>query len=160
AAVHRLERLVDADDLLALVLDRDDVAHLHLERGNVDLALVDAEVGVAHELPGLRAGVGEAEAEDHVVEALLQVLEQVLAGLALGHRAAVVVAAELALEQAVEALHFLFLAKLHAVLGELGAALAVLARRIRAALDGALVRVAAVALQIHLQIFAPADAAG
>src|SRR5207302_6685155 len=75
-------------------------------------------------------------------------------------RAAVVVAAELRLEQAVEALYLLFLAELHAVLGELGAPLAVLARRVRTALDGALVRVAAVALQIHLEIFAPADAAG
>src|SRR5207248_8058199 len=106
------------------------------------------------------AGVGEAQPEDHVVEPLLEVLEQVLAGLALGSRAAQVVAAELALEQAVEALDFLLLAKLHAVLGELGAPLAVLARGVRAALDGTLVRVAAVALQVHLEVFAPADAAG
>src|SRR5439155_10867117 len=118
-------------------------ADLHLERGNIDLALVDAEVAVAHELPGLRARVGKAEAEDDVVEALLEILEQVLAGLALGRSAAVVVAAELALEQPVEALDLLLLAHLHAVLGELGAPLAVLARRIRTALDGALVPVAA-----------------
>src|SRR5713101_940154 len=160
AAVHRLQRLVDADDLAALLLDRHHVPDLHLERGDVDLAVVDAEVAVAHELPRFRARVGEAEAEDHVVEALLEVLEQVLAGLALGRAAAKVVAAELALEQPVEALDLLLLAQLHAVFGELGAPLAVLARRVRTALDGALVRVAAVALQIHLQIFAPADAAG
>src|SRR5205085_8047416 len=115
---------------------------------------------VAHELPGLRARVGEAEAEDDVVEALLEVHQQIFAGLALGRRAAVVVAAELRLEQPVEALHLLLLAELHAVLGELGAALAVLARRVRTALDGALVRVAAVALQVHLEVFTPADTAG
>src|SRR5882672_11097035 len=159
AAVHRLERLVDAHDLARLLLHRDHVAHLHLEAGDVDLAVVDAEVAVAHELARLGAGVGEAEAEDHVVEALLEELEQVLAGLALGRAAPQVVAAELRLQQAVEALHLLLLAELHAVLGELGAPLAMLARRVRTALDGALVRVAAVALQVHLQIFAPADAA-
>src|SRR5712692_3873310 len=160
AALHRLERLVDADDLGALVLDRDLVADFDLEGGDVHLPGVHAEVAVPHQLARLRAGVGEAEPEDHVVEALLEELEQVLAGLPLGGRAARVVAAELRLEQAVEALDLLLLAQLHAVLGELGAALAVLARRVGAALDGALVRVAAVALQVHLQVFAPADAAG
>ena len=69
------------------------------------------------------------------------------------------VAAELALQQAVHALDLLLLAQLHAVVGELHAALAVLARRIGAALDGALVGVAAVALEVHLEVFAPADAA-
>src|ERR1700679_276650 len=43
AAVHRLERLVDAHDLAALLLDRHHVADLHLEGGDVHLALVDAE---------------------------------------------------------------------------------------------------------------------
>src|SRR5467141_2879774 len=160
AAVHRLERLVDANDLARLLLHRDHVAHLHLEAGDVDLAVVDAEVAVAHELARLGPGVGESEAEDHVVEALLEELEQVLAGLALGRAAPQVVAAELRLQEAVEALHLLLLAELHAVLGELGAPLAVLARRVGTALDGALVRVAAVALQVHLQIFSPADPAG
>src|SRR5438552_13826228 len=88
AAVHRLERLVDADDLAALVLHRHDVAHFHLERRDVDLALVDAEVAVADELARFGAGIGETEPEDDVVEALLEVLEQVLAGLALGGRGA------------------------------------------------------------------------
>src|ERR1041384_7682584 len=159
-ALHRFQRLVDADDLAALLLHRHDVADLHLERRDVHLAVVHPEVAVAHELPRLGAGVGEAEPEDHVVEALLEVLQKIFAGLALRRRAAQVVAAELRLEQAVEALHLLLFTELHAVLGELGAPLAVLARRIRTALDGALVRVAAVALQVHLQIFAPADAAG
>src|SRR5689334_24368951 len=38
AAVHRLQRLVDAHDLARLLLDRHHVAHLHLEAGDVDLA--------------------------------------------------------------------------------------------------------------------------
>src|SRR5256885_13746509 len=44
AAIHRFERLVDAHDLAALLLDRHHVADLHLEGGDVHLALVDAEV--------------------------------------------------------------------------------------------------------------------
>src|SRR5205085_5530040 len=134
--------------------------HLHLEAGDVDLAIVHAEMPVAHQLARFRAGVREAETEDHVVEALLEELEQVLARLALGRAAAQVIAAELRLEQAVEPLHLLLLAQLHAVFGELGASLPVLAGRIRTPLDGALVRVAAVALQVHLEVLAPADAAG
>src|SRR5437764_28830 len=156
AEQHAPQRVAEGDAEAALDRLGDD---LHLQAGDVDLAVVDAEVPVPDELARLRARVGETEAEDHVVEALLEELEQVLAGLALGGAAAQVVAAELRLEQAVEPLHLLLLAQLHAVFGELGAALAVLARRIRAALDGALVRVAAVALQVHLEIFTPADAA-
>src|SRR5690349_702042 len=153
AAVHRLQRLVDAHDLARLLLDRHHVAHLHLEAGDVDLALVDAEMAVAHQLARLGARVREAEPEDHVVEALLEELEQVLARLAFRRAAPRVVAAELRLEQPVEALDFLLLAQLYAVLGELGAPLPVLAGRIGAALDGALVGVAAVALQVHLEVF-------
>ena len=67
---------------------------------------------------------------------------------ALGH---VEVAAELRLEHAVHALHLLLLAQLDGVLGELAAPLAVLAGRIVAPLDGALVGVAALALEEELQ---------
>src|SRR5205823_12807956 len=159
AALDRLERLVDAYDPLAVVLHRHHVSDLHLVAGNVDLAAVHPEMPVADELPGLGAGIGETEPEDDVVEPLLEELEEVLSSLALRRRAARVVAAELRLEEAVEALYFLFLAQLHAVLGELGAALSVLPGGIGPPLDGALVGVAAVALQVHLEIFAPADAA-
>src|SRR4051812_8220683 len=119
AALDGLEGLVDADDLLALLLHRHHIAGLHLEARDVDLAGVDPEVAVPDQLAGLGARVGEAEPEDHVVEALLEELEQVLAGLALGGAGVVVVAAELPLEQAVEALDLLLLTELHAVLGEL-----------------------------------------
>src|SRR5438105_12110659 len=127
APLDRLQRLVDADDALALVLDRHHVADLHLEAGNVDLAAVHPEVPVAAELAGLGAGLGEPGPADDVVEALLEELEQVLAGLALGRRTARVVAAELRLEEAVEAFHLLRLARLHAVRGGPGAAPSVFA---------------------------------
>src|SRR5258705_8714386 len=70
AALDRLQRLVDAHDFGALVLDRDLVADFDLEGGDVDLPAIHAEVAVPHQLPRLGAGVGEAEPEDDVVEAL------------------------------------------------------------------------------------------
>ena len=72
----------------------------------------------------------------------------------------VVVAAELALGDAVDALDLLLLAQLLAVVRELAAArLAVLAGRIGAALVAALVGVAALALEEELHVFAAAEPA-
>src|SRR4029450_850646 len=69
------------------------------------------------------------------------------------------VLAELALQHAVDPLGLLLLAQLHAEGGELAAVEAVLARRIVAALDRALVGEAAGALQEELLAFAAAQAA-
>ena len=69
------------------------------------------------------------------------------------------VEAELALEQAVDALDLLLLAKLHAVAEDLGTAAAMLAGRVVAALDRALVLETAVALQKQLHALAPAEPA-
>ena len=92
-----------------------------------------------HELARLGARGREAEPEHHVVEPPLEQRQQVLARAALHARwPASIVLRELLLEQAVHALHLLLLAQLHAVVREARAALAVLARRIGAALDGAL----------------------
>src|SRR5262249_42648969 len=133
---------------------------LHLEGGDVHPLAVDGEVTVAHQLPGLGPGIGEAHAEDDIVQPQLEKLEQGLTGLALGVRGALEGAPELRLEQPVHPLDLLLLAELGAVAAELHAALTVLPRRIRAALDGALVGVAAVPLQVHLEVLAAADAAG
>src|SRR3989475_245458 len=126
------------------------------EGGHVDLPAVHPEVPVTHELPGLGARGGEAEPVDDVVEPALEELEQRLAGHAarpVGERE---VAAELRLEHAVDAPQLLLLAQLDRVLAEPRARLAVLARRIVAPLGGALVGVAALALQEELQPVAPA----
>src|SRR5581483_7320195 len=94
------------------------------------------------------------------VQAALQELQQVLAGDALHPDRLVVVAAELALGQAVDPLDLLLLAQLRAVVRDLATArLPVLAGRVGAALVAALVRVAAVPLEEQLHVFAPAEPA-
>src|SRR5512137_3147792 len=154
APVHRLDGLGDAGHLLAALAHVDDVAGAQLVRGDGHLPPVDAEVPVLDELPRLVPAVGEAEAEHRVVEPELEAAEQVLTGAALGRGGAREGVTEAGLEQAVHALDLLLLAQLHAVLAELDSTLAVLSGRVRTALDGALVRVAAVALQVHLEVLA------
>ena len=114
---------------------------------------------MAHELAGLRARCGEAQAVDDVVEARLEQAQQLLAGDAGAAGRLLVVVAELLLEQAVVAARLLLLAQLEQVLALLDAAAAVLTRRIRATLDRALLGETALALQEELQAFAAAHAA-
>ena len=129
---------------------------LHLVAGDVDAAAVDRPVAVADQLPGLAARGGEAEPHQDVVEAALEQAQQVLAGDALLAAGLVVVVAELLLEHLVVAARLLLLAQLVAVLGLAHAAAAVLARRVGAALDAALVGEAALALEEQLLALAAA----
>ena len=114
---------------------------------------------VPDQLAGLRARAGEAEPVDDVVEPRLEHAQEVLAGVAGPAARLLVVVAELLLEQAVRAARLLLLAQLQQVLALLDAAAAVLTRRIRAALDRALLGQAALALEEELEAFAAADAA-
>ena len=111
------------------------------------------------ELAGLGPRGREAEPVDDVVEPHLERSEQGLAG----HAGPVLgideVVAELALEDAVDAADLLLLAKLEAVLADLAAADAVLAGRRRPPLEGALLGVAAGALQEELGALPAAEAA-
>src|SRR5581483_10140186 len=121
---------------------------------------VDLEVAVVDQLARLLARGAEAEAVDDVVEPQLEVAEQVEARDAALADRGVEVVAELLLEEAVGAARLLLGAQLQAVVGRLPAArLAVDAGRHRAALDGALGRVAALALQIELRALTPAEPA-
>src|SRR5262249_15328823 len=110
APLRQLERLLDARDLPARLAHRDDVARPHEVRRHVHLAAVHAEVAVPHELPRLGARGGEAEPIDDVVESALEELEQRLAGHAARTVGHLEVAAELALEDAVDAAELLLLA--------------------------------------------------
>ena len=84
---------------------------------------------VVDELAGLGAGRREAHPVDHVVESELEVPKKALAGDSGAVLSVDEVIAELALEDAVDAADLLLLTELHAVLADLPAADAVLARR-------------------------------
>src|SRR5207249_10733343 len=117
------------------------------------------EVAVADELARLRPRCRETHPIDDVVEAQLEHPEEVLAGHAGSGRGRVEVVLELPLEHGVDAADFLLLAQLHAELADLAAADAVLAGRRGAPLEGALLRVAAAALQEELGALPATEAA-
>ena len=135
---------------------RERIAVSHLVARDVHAPAVDGPVPVADELAGLAARGREAEAHEDVVQAALEQGQKVLAGDARLRRRSLVVVAELLLEHAVVPPRLLLLAKLHAVLGLLLAPTAVLARRVVATLDAALVRQAALALEEELLALATA----
>src|SRR3954454_17547620 len=137
-------------------LDGDDVALTNLVARDVDAAAVDRPMAVADHLARLAARRREAEPDDDVVEAGLEQGQQVLAGDARLPRRLVVVPTELALEHAVVATGLLLLAQLDPVLGLLRATTAVVAGRVGAALDAALVGQAALTLEEELLAFTTA----
>src|SRR5699024_5269616 len=97
---------------------------------------------------------------DHVVQAGLQDAQQVVTGHALAGSGHLVILVELALQHAVVTAGLLLLTQLHTVLGQLlGAAPVVHTRGKGPALHGALVGVAAVALQEELLALSAALAA-
>src|SRR5207253_7866410 len=114
---------------------------------------------VAHELARLRPRAREAEPVDDVVEAGLQHLQEVLPGDARALCGLLVVVPELLLEQAVVPARLLLLAQLQQILGLLDPPASVLARRVAAPLDRALVSEALLRLEEELHAFSAADAA-
>src|SRR6478752_9492982 len=121
--------------LQRLLTHVDDVVSGDLERRDVDLLAVHQEVTVRHELTRVATGPGEPGAVDDVVEAALQQLEQVVAGLAGATRGLDVVVVELTLHHAVGEASLLLLLQLRAVLALLDARTAVLAGGVGAALE-------------------------
>src|SRR5262249_6204424 len=102
----------------------------------------------------------EAQPEHDVVVAALEHLQEHLTRHALGAGCLLEVVAELALEHSVHATRLLLLAQLRAVVGLFDpTALTVLARRVTAALHGALVAAAASTLQEQLHSGTPAQPA-
>src|SRR5262245_13744957 len=160
AALHFFHRMDDRGVLAAALSHRHHVARLDRERRDVHLAAVHGEVAVAYELARLRPRRREAQAIGDVVQPPLEQLQQRLAGDAAGPLRLLEVAAELVLEDAIDALDLLLLAKLHTVSGQLGlAGLAVLTGGEVALLDRALLRVAALALEEQFHPLAAAEAA-
>src|SRR5579859_1740092 len=146
-------------ELQGLDLHIDDVVRTDLVRGDVDLLAVDQEVAVGDELARHVPALGETGPVDHVVQAALQELEQVVAGLAPPARGFLVVVAELTLEHAVHAPGPLLLPDLQEVLVLAWPVPAVLTRRVGPDLNGALGRVALGALEKELHLLAPAELA-
>ena len=101
----------------------------------------------------------EAKAVNDVVKAPLEQSEHFLARAALTPRGLVEIAAELPLENAIDAPHLLLIAQTNSELAQLDSSLAVLARRVGAPRHGALLRIAALSLQVELHPFAPAEPA-
>ena len=96
---------------------------------------VDADVAVGHELAGGGAGVGETEAEHHVVETGLEDAEEIVTGDAAHALGALEGEAELLLGEAVHHAKLLLLIETDAVFGDLAAGrLAVDTRRVRTTL--------------------------
>src|SRR5712692_6543695 len=117
-------------------------------------------MAVQHELPRLRTRGRQARAPHDVIEAAFEHDDQVFAGVALRAHGLLKVVAELPLQQAVSALHLLFLAQLQAVTRDLGSPrLPVLPRNEIALLNGAFLRKATQALQKQLLPFPAAEAA-
>src|SRR5262245_43860721 len=127
---RELDRLAHVDEVLGLVRELDGVLGADLGARDVDPAAVHLHVAVADELSGLPLRQGEAEPEDHGVQAGLQLPEQLLAGDAGLAAGAVVVAAHLTLADAIDVAELLLLEQADLVLGEALAAVPVLAGRI------------------------------
>src|SRR5262249_30762006 len=148
-----LGRLVDGLDVLPrlfLLADRHHVALLHAQRRGPHVLAVQPHVAVRDQLPRVRARVRESAQIDDVVEPPLEQLDEVLARVALLAVRELEQAAELALEDAVDSLGLLLLAKLVAVLAALLARPGVLTRRVGPLRDRALHGLAAGALEEEL----------
>src|SRR5579862_5165854 len=133
------------------------VIRLDLERRNIDLAPIDLNMAVTHDLPRLRAAGAKTHAVNDAVQTALETTQQVLAGDAFLVRGFFKADAELRFQHAVDAAGFLLLAQLQSVAYQLGfAVFAMLPRNEVALFNGALLAVAAFTLQKQFHAFTPA----
>src|ERR1700722_19083414 len=120
ALLSQRQRFEDTRLLLLLFAHCDDVACLHLHRRNVRHHAVHRDRLVAYELTRFSTRRAEAHAIHDVVETRLEQLQQVFTRVALEAVGFSEVTAELALENAIDALHFLLFAQLRTVVGRTG----------------------------------------
>src|ERR1700722_5134779 len=139
--------------------DLDDVVLPNAVGRDVDPLAVHHDVAVPDQLAGHVPALAEPGAEHDVVQPALEDLQQGLAGTAGLAGRLDVVAVELLLEDAVDALGLLLLADLEQGLAVLLPDAAVLARRVGPDLDRALGAVALGTLQEQLYLFAAAQLA-
>jgi hypothetical protein len=98
-----------------------------------------------------------SQAMHHVVETALEERKHLFARSSLATAGFLEIAMELAFQDAIDATHFLFLAKPNRVLAELDASLTVLTGRVRTTRMGTLLRVAALPLEVELHALATAQ---
>ena len=121
---------------------------------------MEKKVAVWGKLPCPAAARRKSAAIDYVIQAPLQVDEELFARNPLGVGRLVEGISELPLQQAIESLDLLLLAQFSGVIGELRpAALSVLTRGVLAPINGALLHVASLPLEKELDSFAPTNAA-
>ncbi len=159
ATLHALESSTDTSHGAALLANLDDVALTHQEARHIDALAIDHEMAVANELASFIAGIGETRSISDVIKTALKHREQIGARNALHVLRLLEKATELLLKHPVDALDLLLLTKLKAILRELDAALAMLARRITTTFERALLSEATVALQKELLILTTAKTA-
>jgi len=136
-AVERVDVVLDDDHLLGLRRQRDDLALLAAEAGDVDALAVDRDEAVVHELAGLRTAGCPTGAVHDVVEALLEEAQQDLTRRPGEADGLFVRLVELLFEHAVDVLRLLLLLHLGEVLaaGVAATGAAVLAGRERATIE-------------------------
>ncbi len=104
--------MLDDDEVLAALTEGNHIIFANPVGRDVHLLAVDLEMSMVHQLPGLRARGGKPCAVDDVVQAALENTEKVVAGDALLTGGLLVVAAELAFQDAVHRAQLLLLTQL------------------------------------------------
>src|SRR5260370_4582518 len=135
ASRGRLPCALDVCVLAARLFDADHVALLDLIRRDVNLASVDQDMAMIHELASLSSGGGKASPIDGVVETPLEENKQGRPGDAFELARALEVVAKLPFEDEIDPFDLLFFPQLLAVAGQRLAAahgIAVLSGRLRA----------------------------
>ena len=137
----------------------DDIPRAHLERGGVDLMIVDDEMAMGDELAGMRPRTRETHQTDGVVKPPFQHTEQVLARDAFLALGSLEEQMELFLGHAVVSFHFLFFTKLDGIAQNPLPGTSMLSRREGPPLHRTLVGQAFMSLEKQLGFFHSAESA-
>src|SRR5215468_7563607 len=115
AAADEFERACHLNIFLHLLLDGDFLSDGDLIRRDVHLFAVHEHMPVTDKLPRLSVRCRKAEPDEYVVQATLELSQQVFAGDALLSDSFLEIGTELILQNTVDALYFLFFTQLESV---------------------------------------------
>src|SRR5579864_2802906 len=157
AVAGELLRRLQHCKLLAVLANGNLFPRAHFIRRNVHLPVIDSDVPVTHQLARLAPRLGKPKPEDDIVEATLELLQQLLAGHTPGTGSLLEVVSELAFLGEVDSLRFLLFTQLQTVTHDLGlAVLPMLPGSEIALLDGTLIAEALCAFEEQLHALAAA----